>query len=213
MSCEKTMKFDIEEFRQRRKTDFEGAWHAGPSVITPPASAGIYPRYTYRRAKVHPIFDTIARLRAAYLSMGFDEAMVPVFIDEQDVYRQFGPEAAAVLDRVYYVGGLPRPNVGISRERLDAIAAITGSTHPAMAPPLPSRNFSGGSTNSTSPSSAPADPNASAQAPMREKTANTPPHPSAQTSATLALCPLLARILSPPIAAPTSITSMITVHP
>ena len=82
MSCEKTMKFDIEEFRQRRKTDFEGAWHAGPSVITPPASAGIYPRYTYRRAKVHPIFDTIARLRAAYLSMGFDEAMVPVFIDE-----------------------------------------------------------------------------------------------------------------------------------
>ncbi|HJK56467.1 MAG TPA: O-phosphoserine--tRNA ligase, partial [Methanocorpusculum sp.] len=122
------MKFDIEEFRQRRKTDFEGAWHAGPSVITPPASAGIYPRYTYRRAKVHPIFDTIARLRAAYLSMGFDEAMVPVFIDEQDVYRQFGPEAAAVLDRVYYVGGLPRPNVGISRERLDAIAAITGST-------------------------------------------------------------------------------------
>ncbi|HJK57191.1 MAG TPA: O-phosphoserine--tRNA ligase, partial [Methanocorpusculum sp.] len=108
------MKFDIEEFRQRRKTDFEGAWHAGPSVITPPASAGIYPRYTYRRAKVHPIFDTIARLRAAYLSMGFDEAMVPVFIDEQDVYRQFGPEAAAVLDRVYYVGGLPRPNVGIS---------------------------------------------------------------------------------------------------
>ena len=54
--------------------------------------------------------------------------MVPVFIDEQDVYRQFGPEAAAVLDRVYYVGGLPRPNVGISRERLDAIAAITGST-------------------------------------------------------------------------------------
>ncbi|HJJ99430.1 MAG TPA: O-phosphoserine--tRNA ligase [Methanocorpusculum sp.] len=120
------MKFDIDKFRQRRKTDFEGAWHAGPSVITPPAAAGIYPRYTYRRAKIHPIFDTIARLRAAYLSMGFDEAMVPVFIDEQDVYRQFGPEAAAVLDRVYYVGGLPRPNVGISRERLDAIAAIIG---------------------------------------------------------------------------------------
>lgn len=126
MPHEIIMKFDIEEFRQRRKTDFEGAWHAGPAVITSPASAEMYPRYTYKRAKVHPIFDTIARLRAAYLSMGFDEAMVPVFIDEQDVYRQFGPEAAAVLDRVYYVGGLPRPNVGISRERLEAIAGITG---------------------------------------------------------------------------------------
>ncbi|HJJ92679.1 MAG TPA: O-phosphoserine--tRNA ligase [Methanocorpusculum sp.] len=120
------MKFDIDEFRQRRKTDFEGAWRAGSSVITPPASAATYPRYTYHRAKVHPIFDTISCLRTAYLSMGFDEVMVPVFIDEQDVYRQFGPEAAAVLDRVYYVGGLPRPNVGISRERLDAIVAITG---------------------------------------------------------------------------------------
>jgi len=124
------MKFDIEEFKERRKTDFEGAWHAGPSVITPPESSKIYPRYAYRRAKVHPIFDTINRLREAYLSMGFDEAMVPTFIDEQEVYRQFGPEAAAVLDRVYYVGGLPRPNVGISKERLDAISAITGKPLP-----------------------------------------------------------------------------------
>lgn len=121
------MKFDADEFKEKKKNDFEGAWHEGPSVLTPPSSDKIYPRYAYKRAKVHPIFDTIARLRAAYLSMGFDEAMVPVFIDEQDVYRQFGPEAAAVLDRVYYVGGLPRPNVGISRERLDAIAKITGA--------------------------------------------------------------------------------------
>lgn len=120
------MRFDVEEFKERRKTDFEGAWHAGPSVITPPVSSAVYPRYTYKRAKVHPIYDTIARLRAAYMSMGFDEAMVPVFIDESDVYRQFGPEAAAVLDRVYYVGGLPRPNVGIGAERLAKIAEIVG---------------------------------------------------------------------------------------
>lgn len=119
------MKFDVEYFKEKKRTDFEGAWHEGPGVITPPKSSDVYPRYVYSRAKAHPIFDTIAKLRAAYLSMGFDEAMVPVFIDEQDVYRQFGPEAAAVLDRVYYVGGLPRPNVGISRERLDAIAEIT----------------------------------------------------------------------------------------
>jgi O-phosphoseryl-tRNA synthetase len=120
------MKFDIEDFKQRRKSDFEGAWYAGPSVVTPPPTAGTYPRCAYRRAKVHPIFDTIANLRATYLSMGFDEVMVPVFIDEQDIYRQFGPEAAAVLDRVYYVGGLTRPNIGISSEQLDAIATIIG---------------------------------------------------------------------------------------
>lgn len=127
MSEENIMKFDTGEFKERKKLDFEGAWHDGPKVITPPSPEKIYPRYSYKRAAVHPIFDTIAKLRAAYLSMGFDEAMVPVFIDEQDVYRQFGPEALAVLDRVYYVGGLPRPNVGISREKLDEISKITGS--------------------------------------------------------------------------------------
>lgn len=120
------MRFDTEEFKKRRRTDFEGAWHQGPSVITPPESSKIYPRYSYRRAKSHPIFDTIEKLRKAYMSMGFDEAMVPVFIDESEVYKQFGPEAAAVLDRVYYVGGLPRPNVGISKERLDKISEIIG---------------------------------------------------------------------------------------
>jgi O-phosphoseryl-tRNA synthetase len=47
-------------------------------------------------------------------------------VDEQDVYRQFGPEAMAVLDRVFYLGGLPRPNVGIGKERIDAIGEILG---------------------------------------------------------------------------------------
>ena len=34
----------------------------------------------------------------------------------------------AVLDRVFYLGGLPRPNVGIARDRLDKINAILGKT-------------------------------------------------------------------------------------
>ena len=48
----------------------------------------------------------------------------PVIIDEKDIYRQFGPEAMAVLDRVFYLGGLPRPNVGIARKQLDEINEI-----------------------------------------------------------------------------------------
>ena len=72
----------------------------------------------------HPIFATINRLRETYLSLGFDEAENPVIIDEKDIYRQFGPEAMAVLDRVFYLGGLPRPNVGIARKQLDEINEI-----------------------------------------------------------------------------------------
>jgi hypothetical protein len=74
----------------------------------------------------HPIFEITQRLRETYLSMGFDEAMNPLIVEEADIYRQFGPEAMAVLDRVFYLGGLPRPNVGIARKRVEEIEAILG---------------------------------------------------------------------------------------
>ena len=47
-------------------------------------------------------------------------------MEEQEVYRQFGPEAMAVLDRVFYLGGLPRPNVGIGKEQIEKIGSIIG---------------------------------------------------------------------------------------
>jgi phenylalanyl-tRNA synthetase alpha subunit len=130
------MRFDPEERKELSRSDFETAWHRGPEVLTPPSLAETYPRKAYRRAAPHPIAETIQRLREVYLSMGFDEARVPVMIEEADVYRQFGPEASAVLDRVFYLGGLPRPNVGISDKQLEEIMAIIGSheEHFAVAP-------------------------------------------------------------------------------
>jgi O-phosphoseryl-tRNA synthetase len=118
------MKFNPDEWKRKAHENFEGAWHEGPSVLTPSGHAGTYPTRAYKRAQPHPIFATINRLREIYLSLGFDEAEVPVIIEEQDIYRQFGPEAMAVLDRVFYLGGLPRPNVGIARKQLDEINEI-----------------------------------------------------------------------------------------
>jgi O-phosphoseryl-tRNA synthetase len=115
------MRFDADFYKKKSKENFETAWHEGPSVLTPPLPNSRYPRLEYKRARAHPIFETINRLRETYLSIGFDEAANPIIIDEQDVYRQFGPEASAVLDRVFYLGGLPRPNVGIARKQLDEI--------------------------------------------------------------------------------------------
>jgi O-phosphoseryl-tRNA synthetase len=120
------MKFDCEEFKNKAKEDFEEAWHAGPSVITPPSADRRYPRLSYHRAHEHPVFSTIQRLREAYLMMGFDEAENPIIVEEQEVYRQFGPEAMAVLDRVFYLGGLPRPNVGIGKDQIEKINGIIG---------------------------------------------------------------------------------------
>lgn len=121
------MRFNPEDWKQKSHENFEGAWHDGPSVLTPAAHAGTYPCRIYKRAQAHPVFATINRLRETYLSLGFDEAENPVIIEEKDIYRQFGPEAMAVLDRVFYLGGLPRPNVGIARKQLDEINEILSS--------------------------------------------------------------------------------------
>jgi O-phosphoseryl-tRNA synthetase len=121
------MRFNPEDWKKRSHENFEGAWHAGPLVLTPASHADTYPCRVYKRAQAHPVFATINRLRETYLSLGFDEAENPVIIDEKDIYRQFGPEAMAVLDRVFYLGGLPRPNVGIARKQLDEINDILKS--------------------------------------------------------------------------------------
>ncbi len=121
------MKFNPEDWKKKTHENFEGAWHEGPSVLTPAGQEGKYPHLSYKRASAHPIFTTINRLRETYLSLGFDEAENPVIIEEKDIYRQFGPEAMAVLDRVFYIGGLPRPNVGIARKQLDEINEILSS--------------------------------------------------------------------------------------
>ena len=121
------MRFNPEDWKKKTHENFEEAWHLGPSVMTPSGHAGKYPYLAYKRAQAHPVFATINRLRETYLSLGFDEAENPVIIDEKDIYRQFGPEAMAVLDRVFYLGGLPRPNVGIARKQLDEINEILQS--------------------------------------------------------------------------------------
>ncbi|OPY39017.1 MAG: O-phosphoserine--tRNA(Cys) ligase [Methanoregula sp. PtaU1.Bin051] len=127
------MRFDPEEWKKRSHENFEKAWHDGLSVLTPPGQAGKYPRHTYPRAQAHPVFATIQRLRETYLSLGFSEVENPVIVEEQDIYRQFGPEAMAVLDRVFYLGGLPRPNVGISRRQLDEINDLLKSHRSPLA--------------------------------------------------------------------------------
>lgn len=121
------MRFNPEKYRAMAREHFEEAWHRGPEILSPETASTRYPRLTYQAASSHPIFTTIQRLREVYLSLGFDEACNPVIVEEAEVFRQFGPEARAVLDRVFYLGGLDRPNQGIGKAELDGIAGITGS--------------------------------------------------------------------------------------
>lgn len=120
------MKFDPAEIREAAEKDFDSAWKRGVDYLERPSLERIYPRRSYPHGRPHPVFETIQRLREAYLRMGFTEMMNPVIVDAQEVYRQFGSEALAVLDRCFYIAGLPRPDVGISESRLSMIRSILG---------------------------------------------------------------------------------------
>jgi O-phosphoseryl-tRNA synthetase len=120
------MRFDPEDIKAAAKEDFDTAWNCGRQYVKrSPVNQG-YPHMELNYGRVHPVYETISRLREAYLRMGFQEMMNPLIIDEKEVHKQFGHEALAVLDRCFYLGGLPRPNVGISDERITTIKEMLG---------------------------------------------------------------------------------------
>lgn len=103
------------------KKDFEKAWNDTKDLLPKTDFSKNYHLNVMGYGRPHIIFETIESLRQAYLKLGFDEAMNPIFIEDKQVIRQFGPEAYAVLDRCYYLGGLPRPDVGLGEDKIAQI--------------------------------------------------------------------------------------------
>jgi len=106
------------------RKDFERAWVETGKLIRKPHHDMEYPRLRFKMGRPHILYDTIWRLRDAYLKLGFDEVVNPIFIDEEHIYKQFGPEAPAILDRCFYLAGLPRPDIGLGLEKIDEIKKL-----------------------------------------------------------------------------------------
>ncbi len=103
------------------RRDFERAWLESGKSLRKPHHDMQYPRLRFETGKSHVLYDTIWMIREAYLRLGFSEMVNPLLIDEEHIYRQFGPEAPAVLDRCFYLGGLPRPDIGLGTGRIQMI--------------------------------------------------------------------------------------------
>ncbi|NLU03539.1 MAG: O-phosphoserine--tRNA ligase [Methanothermobacter sp.] len=103
------------------RRDFERAWLESGKSLRKPHHDMQYPRLRFETGKSHVLYDTIWMIREAYLRLGFSEMVNPLLIDEEHIYRQFGPEAPAVLDRCFYLGGLPRPDIGLGAGRIQMI--------------------------------------------------------------------------------------------
>ena len=118
------MKFNAKKYRELVEQDFESAWSKSNEILSLKSPNHVYPRYGYNVGEEHPLFKTINELRRAYISLGFKEVVNPLIVEDAHVKRQFGKEALAVLDRCFYLATLPRPDVGMSSQRIEKISKI-----------------------------------------------------------------------------------------
>ena len=120
------MRFDPENIKRLTEEDFEQAWMSGKSILPPPSLNNRYPFSSMSIGKEHPVFKMISRLRDTYLRLGFTEVVNPIIVKDSDVYKLFNKESLAVLDRCYYLAGLPRPNLGISAGKIQLVQETIG---------------------------------------------------------------------------------------
>jgi O-phosphoseryl-tRNA synthetase len=106
------------------KKDFEKAWVESGQLLKKPHHDQQYPRLRFTTGQSHLLYDTIWQIRQAYLQLGFKEMVNPLFIEEEHIYKQFGPEAPAVLDRCFYLAGLPRPDIGMGMDKIEKIEKL-----------------------------------------------------------------------------------------
>ena len=114
------MRMNTEKLLRNAKKDYERTWVESARFLK---KKGRYFSLSEER-KSHPLFDLIIRIRNILLEMGFREVITPIIIDEGHVYLQFGPAAPVILDRVFYLAGLPRADLGISKEKTFKIKEI-----------------------------------------------------------------------------------------
>jgi O-phosphoseryl-tRNA synthetase len=76
------------------------------------------------RGKEHPVVALTIRMRDAFLNLGFTEVVNPMIVDEREIYLQYGKEAPLILDRVYYLAGLDRAEIGLSARKREKIEGI-----------------------------------------------------------------------------------------
>ena len=115
---------DKKQIIKLAKKDFEKAWVESGKLVKIPHPDETYPKLKYNIGKSHVLYDTIQQLRQAYLRLGFTEYVNPVLIDKSHVHKQFGKEAPAVLDRCFFVAGLPRPDIGIGIDKILQIESL-----------------------------------------------------------------------------------------
>jgi O-phosphoseryl-tRNA synthetase len=113
--------FDVNKIKEDAYQNFEKAWVESVSLI---------PRDTVveisGKGKSHPFRDMVQKFRELLINEGLSEIENLTILPESDVYKEYGPEAPLILDRIFYLAKLPRPDIGVGKEQTAVIESIIG---------------------------------------------------------------------------------------
>ncbi|UCD26266.1 MAG: O-phosphoserine--tRNA ligase [Candidatus Bathyarchaeota archaeon] len=114
------MRINTKKLLGDARKDYERTWAESARLLK---VKGKYFSLAKKR-KPHPLFDLIIKARDLFLEMGFTEVITPLITEECHVYLQYGPEAPVILDRIFYLAGLPRADIGISKDKISEIKKV-----------------------------------------------------------------------------------------
>ncbi|MFX1498585.1 MAG: O-phosphoserine--tRNA ligase [Promethearchaeota archaeon] len=114
------MRFDTEKIKRDSNINYEKTWLETKTLLKLNGNYFILEN----KGKSHIVNDFISDAREKMISLGFEELILPMFIDEFEIYKQYGPEAVLILDRIFYLAGLPRPDIGISKDKIAMLRDI-----------------------------------------------------------------------------------------
>lgn len=107
--------------------NFQTTWITSSQQLFKLGIKKSFSKQTIRAGRPHPIFELTQKLRELFLRFGFDEVINTYIVEDVDMYKQYNVEAPAILDRCYYLAVLPRPDIGISKEKISKLKNIISS--------------------------------------------------------------------------------------
>ncbi len=107
------MEFDAKKIKKDARQNFEKTWLETAKLVTGERTF----KLPERKGRKHLLTVYSDKARDVLLGMGFDEVVLKPIWEDTHVRLQYGPEAPAILDRLYYIASLPRPDIGLSEEK------------------------------------------------------------------------------------------------
>jgi O-phosphoseryl-tRNA synthetase len=112
------------EIRRKAEADFGKTWIETARLLEDNVKRKRDALPELETGKPHLVFETAYRLRTGFLAHGFMEVLNPVIVEEAEMFKQYGLEAPAILDRCYYLATLDRPDIGLSRDKISELKAL-----------------------------------------------------------------------------------------